>query len=296
MTAVEVRGLGKAYGPVAAVTDLSFDVPPGKVTAFLGPNGAGKTTTMRMVLGLVAPDTGSATIGGVRYARLRRPAATVGAVLDTSGFHPDHTARAHLRVYARMGGFSRRRTEEVMDLTGVTPFAGRLTRALSTGMRQRLHLATALLGDPRVLLLDEPANGLDPEGNAWLRGFLRELAAQGRAVLVSSHVLSEVEQLADRVVVIREGRLAVAGPVADLYGDPRVLIRSPGAETLHALLPGLEEGVTVERTAGDALLVHGLPADRIAAEASAHGIPLHEITPVRPTLEQTFLNLTGGPA
>ncbi|MEO3890854.1 ABC transporter ATP-binding protein [Nonomuraea sp. B5E05] len=296
MTAVEVRGLGKAYGPVAAVTDLSFDAPPGKVTAFLGPNGAGKTTTMRMVLGLVVPDTGSATIGGVRYARLRRPAATVGAVLDTSGFHPDHTARAHLRVYARMGGFSRRRTEEVMDLTGVTPFAERLTRALSTGMRQRLHLATALLGDPRVLLLDEPANGLDPEGNAWLRGFLRELAAQGRAVLVSSHVLSEVEQLADRVVVIREGRLAVAGPVTDLYGDPRVLIRSPGAATLHTLLPGLGEGVTVEHTAEDALLVHGLPADHIAAEASAHGIPLHEITPVRPTLEQAFLNLTGGPA
>ncbi|WP_246081088.1 ABC transporter ATP-binding protein [Nonomuraea mesophila] len=294
MTAVEVRGLGKTYGPVAAVTDLSFDVPPGEVTAFLGPNGAGKTTTMRMVLGLVAPDTGSATIGGVRYAALRRPASTVGAVLDSSGFHPDHTAGAHLRVYARMGGFPRRRTQEVMDLTGVTPFAGRPTRGLSTGMRQRLHLATALLGDPSVLLLDEPANGLDPEGNAWLRGFLRELAAQGRAVLVSSHVLSEVEQLADRVVVIREGRLAVAGPMTGLYAAPGVLIRTPGADGLSALLSG--DGATVERTATDTLLVHGLPADRIAAEASSHGILLHEITPVRPTLEQAYLDLTGGPA
>ncbi|MCC5577682.1 ATP-binding cassette domain-containing protein [Microtetraspora sp. AC03309] len=291
---IEVRGLTKTFGTVEAVTDLGFTVTPGTVTAFLGPNGSGKTTTMRMLLGLVTPTAGRATIGGLRYAELPRPAATVGAVLDTSGFHPDHSARDHLGVYARLGGFASSRVREVMDLTGVTPFAGRRTRALSTGMRRRLHLATALLGDPPVLLLDEPGNGLDPEGIAWLRAFLRRLAAEGRTVLVSSHVLSEVEQMAEHAVVIRGGRLVATGPVADLYGEAAVRVRSPRAGPLTAVLLAAHPGaVRVEDLEPDTLRIHGLTTAGIAADAAAHGIPLHEITPERPTLEHTFLHLTG---
>jgi ABC-2 type transport system ATP-binding protein len=297
--AIEVRGLTKTFGPVAAVTDLSFDVPPGSVTGFLGPNGAGKTTTIRMLLGLVTPTSGTATICGRRYRDLPRPTAAAGAVLDGAGFHPAHTALDHLRVYARMGRYAPARVTEVAEVTGVSAFAGRATRALSTGMRQRLNLATALLGDPRVLLLDEPGNGLDPEGIAWLRGFLRERADAGRAVLVSSHVLAEVEQLADRVVVIREGRLAATAATADLYGAARVQVRSPRADTLREFLershPAPGEGVVRVEGAGPGVLrVRGMSAERIAEVAAGHGIPLHEITTERPTLEEAFLHLTGG--
>ncbi|WP_433354429.1 ABC transporter ATP-binding protein [Microtetraspora malaysiensis] len=291
---IKVHGLTKVFGSVAAVSDLDFTVSPGTVTAFLGPNGAGKTTTMRMLLGLVTPTSGRATIGGRRYTELPRPAATVGAVLDTSGFHPDHTARDHLGVYARLGGFARSRVDEVMDLTGVTPFAGRRTRALSTGMRRRLHLATALLGDPHVLLLDEPGNGLDPEGIAWLRGFLRRLAVEGRTVLISSHVLSEVEQSAEQVVVVDRGRLVAAGAVADLYGEAAVRVRSPRAGSLTDVLLAAHGGaVHVTDLGPDTVRIHGLTTADIASAAAAHGIPLHEITPERPTLEQAFLHLTG---
>jgi ABC-2 type transport system ATP-binding protein len=216
MTVVEVRDLTKRFGQVEAITDLSFRVEPGTITGFLGPNGSGKTTTMRAILGLVKPDAGGATIGGVPYGELPRPAHTVGAVLDSSGFHPGRSARDHLRVYADMSGVSAGRVEEVLGQLEMDEFAGRTTKGFSTGMRQRLNLATALLGDPQVLLLDEPGNGLDPEGIAWLRRFLRGLAAQGRTVLVSSHVLSEVEQMVDRAVVIRRGRLAAAGTLAEL--------------------------------------------------------------------------------
>jgi ABC-2 type transport system ATP-binding protein len=216
---IEVRGLTKHFGQVKAVQELSFDVRPGSVTGFLGPNGAGKTTTMRMILGLVAPTAGTATIDGLRYAALPNPSGTVGAVLDKSSFHPARTGRDHLRVYARMGGYPDSRVEEVLDLVGATSYARRATRGLSTGMRQRLNLATALLGDPRVLLLDEPGNGLDPEGIAWLRRFLRDLADAGRTVLVSSHVLSEAEQMVDRVVIIRHGRLVTTGDLAGLTAN-----------------------------------------------------------------------------
>ncbi|WP_308126227.1 ABC transporter ATP-binding protein [Nonomuraea ceibae] len=289
---IEVRGLTKTYGTVTAVSDLSFDVPPGAVTAFLGPNGAGKTTTMRMMLGLVTPTAGTALFGGRRYADLPAPSATVGAALDGAGFHPAHTARDHLRVYARMGRYGTARADRVAELTGVSAFAGRLTRALSTGMRQRLNLATALLGDPRVLLLDEPGNGLDPEGTAWLRRFLRELAAEGRTVLVSSHVLGEVEHLADHAVVIRQGRLVSTGPIGELYGPATVLVRSPEAERLARGLA--RDGVLVEPGPPGALRVHGLDAAEVAAAATALGVALHEITSERPTLEQAFLHLTGG--
>lgn len=217
---IRVRQLRKVFGTassaVTAVEDLSFDVEPGAVTGFLGPNGAGKTTTLRMILGLVTPTAGTATIGERRYADLPNPSGTVGAVLDKSAFHPGRTCRDHLRVYARMGGYPDSRVAEVLDLVGATSYAHRQARGLSTGMRQRLNLATALLGDPRVLILDEPSNGLDPEGIAWLRRFLRDLAEQGRTVLVSSHVLSEAEQMVDHVVIISRGRLVTAGPLTEV--------------------------------------------------------------------------------
>ncbi|MEU3165192.1 ATP-binding cassette domain-containing protein [Streptosporangium sp. NPDC006930] len=285
---IEVRGLTKAFGPVSAVTDLTFRTAPGTVTGFLGPNGAGKTTTMRMMLGLVTPTSGTATIEGKRYADLTRPSATVGAVLDGSGFHPAHTALHHLRIYSRMGGYGRARALRVADVTGVSAFADRTTGTLSTGMRQRLSLATALLGDPRVLLLDEPGNGLDPEGIAWLRAFLRDLAAEGRTILISSHVLGEIERTADHIVVIRQGRLVTAGPISELYGKAAVLVRSPRADLLRSHLT-----VPAEVLGPDTLRIHDMTAAQVAAVAADHGIALHEITPERPTLEQTFLDLTG---
>ncbi|KAB8188990.1 ATP-binding cassette domain-containing protein [Nonomuraea phyllanthi] len=289
---VEVRGLTKTFGPASAVTDLSFEARAGIVTGFLGPNGAGKTTTMRMMLGLVAPTSGTATFGGRRYADLSHPSASVGAVLDSAGFHPAHTARDHLRVYARMGRYGPARVEQVADLTGVSAFADRLTRTLSTGMRQRLSLATALLGDPQVLLLDEPSNGLDPQGIAWLRHFVRELAAAGRTILVSSHVLGEIENTADHVVVIRDGRLVTTGPITGLYATATVLARSPQADLFAAKLG--QSGIRVERRQPDLLRVHRLSTAEVAAAAASHGVMLHEITPERPTLEQAFLDLTGG--
>ena len=197
--AIEASGLTKRYGDVTAVRDLTFTVRPGAVTGFLGPNGAGKTTTMRMLTGLVTPTSGTATIGGQPYGRLAQPARTVGAVFDGNAFHPGHTARDHLRLYAAMAGCPDSRVAELLDLLGLAQAADRRTRGFSTGMRQRLSLATALLGDPRVLLLDEPSNGLDPEGLSWLRGLLRRLADEGRTVLVSSHVLHEVQQVVDDV-------------------------------------------------------------------------------------------------
>jgi ABC-2 type transport system ATP-binding protein len=285
---VEVRGLTKAFGPVSAVDDLSFEAAPGTVTGFLGPNGAGKTTTMRMMLGLVKPTSGTATIDGRRYADLPRPSATVGAVLDSSGFHPDHTALHHLRVYSRMGRYGNARATRVAELTGVSAFAGRATRTLSTGMRQRLNLATALLGDPRVLLLDEPSNGLDPEGIAWLRTFLRDLATEGRTILVSSHVLSEIEQTADHVVVIRQGRLVATGRTSELSGAAAVLVRSRQVDELKSRLK-----VPADILGSDTLRIHGMTTTEVATAAAAHGIVLYELTLERPTLEQAFLNLIG---
>lgn len=215
---IEVRGLTKQFGDVPAVLDLSFAAAAGRVTGFLGPNGSGKTTTLRMLLGLVTPTAGSALIGGVPYARLATPRRSVGALLEASGFHPGRRARDHLRVLAAAEGIPDRRVDEVLDLVGLTPSAGRRVRGFSLGMRQRLGLGSALLGDPPVLLLDEPANGLDPAGIAWLRETLRDLAGQGRTIVVASHVLSEVAQTVDDVVIVSAGRLRFAGPLARL-GD-----------------------------------------------------------------------------
>ena len=216
MAEVEVRDLTKTFGRVTAVRGMSFTAPAGKVTGFLGPNGSGKTTTLRIVLGLVREDAGTALIGGVPYSRLARPRRTVGAMLEATGFHPGRRARDHLRVIADASGVPSRRVDEVLAQVDLTSAARRRVREFSLGMRQRLGLATALLGDPEVLLLDEPANGLDPAGIAWLRGLLRSLADEGRTVIVASHVLSEVAQTADHVVIVSAGQVRFAGPLDEI--------------------------------------------------------------------------------
>jgi ABC-2 type transport system ATP-binding protein len=215
---IEIRGLVKRFGPVAAVDGVSFDVLPGRVTGFLGPNGSGNTTTLRMLAGLVTPDAGTATISGHRYAALASPGRQAGVVLEAAGFHPARTGRDHLRVYCTACGYPLRRADEVLEICGLAVAGRRKVRGYSLGMRQRLALAAALLGDPAALILDEPANGLDPAGIAWLRGLLREYARSGRTVLYSSHVLPEVEQLADQVVIMHRGRLVRHGPLAELTG------------------------------------------------------------------------------
>src|SRR6266545_1555797 len=263
---IVVSGLTKRFGTVTAVDDLSFTVEPGTITGFLGPNGAGKTTTLRMLLGLVTPDAGSATIGGRPYRDLPRPYDAVGAALEATGFHPARSGRNHLRVYCTVNGYPRRRADEVLDLVGLSGAGRRAVGGYSLGMRQRLALATALLGDPRVLVLDEPANGLDPEGIAWLRRLLRDLAAKGKTLLVSSHLLAEAQQLVHHVVIIHRGRCVRQGSLADLaagYG-PVVRVRTPQVDRLSSALA--QAGVPperVERTGPDQLRVTGLDAEPI---------------------------------
>lgn len=241
--------LVKSFGQVAAVAGLSFRAGPGAVTAFLGSNGAGKTTTLRMLLGLVAPDRGSATIAGQRYTELSDPGRVVGAVLDTGGFHPGRSGRDHLRVYCAAGGYPPGRADEVLELSGLAGAARRKVRGYSLGMRQRLALATALLGDPPVLVLDEPANGLDPQGIAWLRGLLRQYASDGRTVLFSSHALAEVEQLADQVVIVSAGRLAGQGTVAELAAGADSPARLE--EVFLRLTAGAGDGSAARRPGAD---------------------------------------------
>ena len=292
---VEVRGLTKTFGSVRAVSDLSFTVEPGSVTGFLGPNGAGKTTTLRMVLGLVRPDSGTATFEGTPYSALHQPIRTVGAVLETA-FHPARSGGDHLRVYCRAAGLPVTRADEVLRQVGLSDAATRRAGGYSLGMRQRLALATALLGDPGVLVLDEPANGLDPEGIQWLRGFMRHLAhEQGRTVLVSSHLLSEVEQTADRVVIMGAGRLVREGSLDELRagasGGGSVLVRSPESERLAELLRAGGTGVTVD---DGALTVTGLTAAEIGHRAFTAGVELHELRPHRSGLEDVYFQLTAG--
>jgi ABC-2 type transport system ATP-binding protein len=289
-----VSRLTKRFGSVRAVEDLSFTVEPGSVTGFLGPNGAGKTTTLRVLLGLVTPTAGTATIGGRRYAEIRQPTREVGAVLEASSFHPARTARNHLRIYCAAAGIPDRRADEVLEIVGLTPAARRKVRAYSMGMRQRLALAFALLGDPRVLILDEPANGLDPEGITWLRGFLRAYASAGRTVLFSSHLLDEVEQIAERVVILARGRLVREGTLAELAAgqDSAVVARTPHPDRLAdavALLPGTR----VERTEPQALRVHGAAAAAVGHAAFVAGVELHELSTEKSDLERIFFQLTG---
>jgi ABC-2 type transport system ATP-binding protein len=295
---IVVSGLTKQYKNVRAVDNLSFTVEPGRVTGFLGPNGAGKTTTLRMLLNLVAPTGGTATIGGRRYADLTDPLRQVGAVLEASSAHKGRTGINHLRVIAAAAGLPRSRADEALALVGLTPAAKRKFKGYSLGMKQRLGIAAAMLGDPRVLILDEPANGLDPEGIRWMRGFLKTLATEGRTVLVSSHLLSEMQLLADDVVIIAAGKLVRQGPVDDVIGSmshtTRVRVRTPQADVLAGALGG--ENVTVEKGADGLLLVSGLEAPAIGRVALQHQVELHELVTERPDLEGVFLELTAGKA
>jgi ABC-2 type transport system ATP-binding protein len=290
---IEVAGLTKRFGDVVAVDGLGFTVEPGSITGFLGPNGAGKTTTLRMLLGLVRPDAGRATIGGVEYADLPAPATAVGAALEATGFHPARSARNHLRVYCVANGFPSSRAAEVLDLVGLAPAQHRKVGGYSLGMRQRLALAAALLGDPAVLILDEPANGLDPDGIVWMRGFLRGLADEGRTVLVSSHVLTEMQQLVDRVVILDRGRLVREGALSELSAAPTVLVRTPEPGTLTDALGRARIAPARTRSLGPDLLeisdVSAADVARIALEAR---VELHELTPQRTDLERVFLDLT----
>ncbi len=288
---IQVRGLTKRYGPVLAVDDLTFDVRPGVVTGFLGPNGSGKSTTMRALLGLDAPTAGTATIRGRSYTGLPVPMREVGALLDAGAVHPRRRARNHLLFLARSNGLPASRVEEVLDVTGLGSVAGRPAGVFSLGMRQRLGIAAALLGDPEVLILDEPVNGLDPEGIRWIRALLRGLAAEGRTVLLSSHLMSEMALTADHLVVIGRGRLiADDGLDAFTAADGSVLVRTPAVPRLRSLLTGA--GATVRRGPDGALTVHGLDASRIGDLAAAEGVPLHELRPVQVSLEDAYMALT----
>jgi ABC-2 type transport system ATP-binding protein len=293
---VEVSGLSKSFGSVRAVDNLSFTVEPRSVTGFLGPNGAGKTTTLRMLLGLETPDGGKATFDGKRYAELAEPVRTVGAVLETA-FHPARTGRNHLRVYCRAAGLPTSRADEVLALVGLTDAAKRRAGGYSLGIRQRLALATALLGDPPVLVLDEPANGLDPEGIQWLRGFLQHLAhTEGRTILVSSHLLAEMEQTTDRVVIIGAGKLVREGSIAELRagadGAGTVIARSPEVHRLAELLRA--DGHPVQNEDGDSLTVNGIATADVGRYAFGAHIELHELRSLSTGLEEIYFRLTAG--
>ncbi len=291
--AIEVSHLTKRFGPVLAVDDLSFAVHPGTVTGFLGPNGAGKTTTLRMLLGLIEPDAGSATIGGRAYRELATPSGVVGAALEATGFHPARSGFNHLRVYCTVSGYPARRADQLMELVGLDQAKHRAVGGYSLGMRQRLALAAALLGDPDVLILDEPANGLDPEGIVWMRGFLREYADGGRTVLVSSHVLTEMEQLVDNVVILSRGRLVQQGSLADLSAAvPRVLVRTPEPERLVQALRDAAFAVQARPLGPHTVQISDLSANQIGHVALSAGVELHELTPGTGNLEQVFFELT----
>jgi ABC-2 type transport system ATP-binding protein len=295
---IVVAGLTKQYRKVRAVDNLSFTVEPGRVTGFLGPNGAGKTTTLRMILNLVTPTAGTATIGGQRYVDLREPLRHVGAILEASAAHKGRTGINHLRVICAAAGFPRQRADEVMALVGLTPAAKRKFKGYSLGMRQRLGIAQALLGDPHVLILDEPANGLDPEGIRWMRDLLKGLAAQGRTILVSSHLLSEMELLADDLVIIAAGRLIAQGPVDKIVGGMattvQVRVRTPQPDELSKALA--QVNATVTPNGGGALLITGTDAPTVGRTALQNGVELHELVTERPDLERVFLELTAGKA
>lgn len=290
---IEARDLTKRYGGTTAVDAASFTVSEGVVTGFLGPNGAGKSTTMRMIVGLDHPTSGSVTVNGKPYVRHRSPLAEVGVLLDARSVHPGRSARQHLRALAATHGISRRRVDEVIEMTGLPGVADRMVGGFSLGMGQRLGIAAALLGDPRTLILDEPVNGLDPEGVKWVRTLVRHLAGEGRTVFISSHLMSEMAQTADRLLVIGRGRIIAAGPLEEIIGAARVetvRVRAPRADELARLLTA--EGADVAGPAPGELEVRGLPTARIGDAAAEHGIALHELTPVHASLEDAFLSLT----
>jgi len=292
MAVITIEGLTKRFGEVLAVDNLSFEVDQGTVVGFLGPNGAGKTTTLRMLLGLVTPTAGSAMIDGQPYRGLAAPVRHVGAVLEASSFHPGRSARNHLRVVATAAGLPPARADAVLGQVGLADAARRRVSGFSLGMRQRLGLATALLGDPQVLILDEPANGLDPEGVHWLRGLLRQLADQGHTVLVSSHVLAEVAQTVDQVVIIARGRLVTQSSLAALTArtDQLVRVRTPQVAALRPLLAA--KGIQAEPDGADQLVAAGTTTETVGQTAAAAGIVIYEMSAERSNLEDVFLQLT----
>ncbi|MCW2648711.1 MAG: multidrug transporter ATP-binding protein [Pseudonocardiales bacterium] len=290
---IEARRLTKRYGSTLAVDDLSFDVLPGRVTGFLGPNGAGKSTTMRMVLGLDRPTSGTVTVLGRPFGEHHRPLHEIGAVLESRSVHGGRSAYNHLLCLAQSNGIAERRVHDVLELVGLSDVAGRRARAFSLGMSQRLGLAAALLGDPAVVLCDEPVNGLDPEGIRWIRTTLRALAAEGRTVFVSSHLMSEMALMADHVIVVGRGRLLADASMADLLASGArsfALVRTPDATRLAAVLH--KAGATTSAHADGGLEVVGLPCDRIGDLAAEHGLRVHELTPRQASLEAAFLELT----
>jgi ABC-2 type transport system ATP-binding protein len=290
---IEVRGLTRRYGDVLAVDDLSFDVEPGKVTGFLGPNGAGKSTTMRIMLGLDRPTSGTALVNGRPYATFTEPLREVGALLDPGSAHHGRTGRSHLRVAARSNGIPARRVDEVIERVGLDRAARRRIKGYSLGMRQRLGIAAALIGDPGVLLFDEPINGLDLDGVRWIRGLLRQLADEGRTVLVSSHLMSEMEQVADRLVVIGRGRLiadATTEQIMSGLGHVQVRVRGPEPDRLLTALR--EHGFQAERVDGREVQVEDSTAEKVGELAHALHIPLHHLSEVRQSLEDAYMELT----
>ncbi|WP_217241448.1 ABC transporter ATP-binding protein [Streptomyces sp. AC555_RSS877] len=290
---ITAQDLTKRYGDKTVVTDLSFTVRPGTVTGFLGPNGAGKSTTMRMILGLDAPTRGHATVGGRAYATHPAPLHEVGALLEARSVHPGRTAHHHLRALAHTHGIPKSRVDHVLDLTGLTEVAHRRVKGFSLGMGQRLGIAAALLGDPATVVLDEPVNGLDPEGVLWIRNLLKSLAAEGRTVFVSSHLMSEMALTAEHLVIIGRGRLLADTTVADFVrqsGAGTVKVLTPEAETLLRLLSA--PGVDLITPAPGTLEVRGTDAEHIGRTAAAHGIPLFELTPNTASLEEAFMDLT----
>ncbi|MGY2065655.1 ABC transporter ATP-binding protein [Blastococcus sp. SYSU DS0619] len=292
---IEVRGLTKRYGEIRAVDDLTFDVQPGKVTGFLGPNGAGKSTTMRMVLGLDRPTSGSALVAGRPFAGLAEPLRAAGALLDAQAVNPGRSGRDHLRVAARTNGIPVRRVDEVIDQVGLGPAARRRVRGYSLGMRQRLGIAGALLGDPAVLLFDEPMNGLDLDGVRWIRRLVRELADEGRTVLLSSHLMSEMEQTADHLVIIGRGRLIADASMEEIMrsedASRQVRVRTPSADDLAGAL--LRRKLRVHPTGDGDLLVEGASAETVGDVALELGVAVHRLAEEHSSLEQVYLDLTG---
>ncbi len=290
---IEVRELSKRYGRTTAVEDLSFTVQPGQVTGFVGPNGAGKSTTLRIILGLDAPDRGTALVGGQRYQTLRTPLRHVGALLDATAVHPGRRARDHLLWMAQSNGLPGRRVDEVLELVGLAQVAQRRAGGLSLGMLQRLGIAGAVLGDAPMLLFDEPVNGLDPDGIRWIRGFMRSLAAKGRAVLVSSHLMSELEDTADHLVVIGRGRLIADTSVRDLLAaasKDQILLRT--SERSEAMTVLANAGATVTANDRETLTVSGLPGERVVALLGERGLPVTEVAQHRASLEEAYMELT----
>ena len=288
---IEVRGLTQTFGSFTAVDHLDFTVEPGRITGFLGPNGAGKTTTLRMLLGLVRPTSGTATIDGSAYHDIRNPLTIVGSALEATSFHPGRSGRNHLRVMAAAAGIGDARVDELLKLVGIPAAAKQRAGGYSMGMRQRLALAAALLGDPRVVILDEPANGLDPEGIRWLRGFLRHLASEGKTILISSHLLQEVEQTVDDVVIIANGRLVREGPVSDLRAAASTVVRTSDIRRLGAALAA--QGIASQEHDG-ALMIETGDLHTVGDLALRAGLPIYELRAAGSDLEAVYFALTEG--